>query len=104
MRRLWIWLVGAVAFLIVAAVAASFFIDEPLRRYVERQMNARLQGYTVRIGALDVHPLSFSVDVTDVSLTQDAHPDPPVVRIPALSAGVQWRALLSGTIVADALP
>jgi hypothetical protein len=90
-----------VAFLVLAAVAASFFIDEPLRRYVERQVNARLQGYTVRIGALDVHPLSFSVDVTDVSLTQDAHPDPPVVRIPALSAGVQWRALLSGTIVAD---
>jgi hypothetical protein len=101
MRRLWIWLVGAVAFLIVAAVAASFFIDEPLRRYVERRMNAQLQGYTVRIGALDVHPWGFAVDLKDVVIVQNGHPEPPVVRVPALSASVQWRALLSGRVVAD---
>ena len=57
MRRWWVWLAGAVVFLAGAAVVASFFIDEPLRRYLERQMNAHLQGYTVRIGALDFHPL-----------------------------------------------
>jgi Domain of Unknown Function (DUF748) len=101
MRRWWIWLVGAVALLAVAAVVVSFFIDEPLRRYVERQMNAHLQGYTVRIGALDFHPFGFSVDLKDVIIVQDAHPDPPVVRAPALSASVQWRALLSGRVVSD---
>jgi Domain of Unknown Function (DUF748) len=101
MRRWWIWLVGAVGLLVVATVVVSLFIDEPLRRYVERQMNARLQGYTVRIGALDSHPLGFSVDLEDVVIVQDAHPDPPVVRIPALSAGMQWRALLSDRVVAD---
>jgi Domain of Unknown Function (DUF748) len=101
MRRWWIWLVGAVGFLAVAAVIGSFFIDEPLRRYVEQQMNARLQGYTVRIVALDFHPFSFSVDLEDVVIVQEAHPDPPVVRVPELSASVQWRALLSGRVVAD---
>src|SRR5918992_5961793 len=101
MRRWWIWVAGAVALLVMAAVVGSFFIDEPLRRYIERQMNARLQGYTVRIGALDFHPLGFSVDVKDVSLTQDAHPDPPVARVPELSASVQWRALLRAGGVAD---
>jgi Domain of Unknown Function (DUF748) len=101
MRRWWIWLVGAVALLAVAVVAVSFFIDEPLRRYVERQMNARLQGYTVRIGALDFHPLGFSVHLKDVILAQDAHPDPPVVRVPELSASIQWRALLRARVVAD---
>jgi hypothetical protein len=101
MRRWWIWLAGAVAFVVVAAVAASFFIDEPLRRYVERRMNAQLQGYTVRIGALDLHPWGFAVDLKDVVIVQDGHPDPPVVRVPELSASVQWRALLSGTVVAD---
>jgi peptidoglycan/LPS O-acetylase OafA/YrhL len=60
MRRWWIWGAGAVALVIVAAVVASFFVDEPLRRYLERQLNARLQGYTVRIGALDFHPFGFS--------------------------------------------
>ena len=103
MRRWWIWVAGAVAGVVVAAVVASFFIDEPLRRYVERQMNARLQGYTVRIGALDFHPFGFAVDLKDVTVTQDAHPDPPVARVSALSASVQWRALLHARVVADLL-
>src|SRR5919109_952609 len=101
MRRWWVWLVGAVVLLAVATVTVSFFIDEPLRRYVERQINARLQGYTVHIGALDLHPLSFSVDLKDVAVVQDAHPDPPIVHVPELRSGVQWRALLSGRVVAD---
>ena len=101
MRRWGSWLVGAVGLLLAAAVIGSFFIDEPLRQYVERQMNARLQGYTVHIGALDVHPFSFSVDLKEVVIGQDAHPDPPIVRVPELSASVQWRALLSGQVVAD---
>ena len=101
MRRWWIWGAGAVALVAVAAVVASFFVDEPLRRYLERQLNARLQGYTVRIGALDFHPFGFSIDLEDVSLTQDAHPDPPVARVPQLSASVQWRALLRARVVAD---
>ena len=101
MRRWWIWLVGVVGLVVVAAVVVSFFIDEPLRRYVERQMNAQLQGYTVRIGALDFHPLGFSVDLKDIVIVQDGHPDPPVVHVPALSASVHWRALLRGRAVSD---
>jgi Domain of Unknown Function (DUF748) len=101
MQKLWIWLAGAVVVLVGAAIAVSFVIDDPLRRYIERQMNARLQGYTVRIGALDFHPFGFSVDLEDVSITQDAHPDPPVVFVPQLSASVQWRALLRARVVAD---
>jgi uncharacterized protein involved in outer membrane biogenesis len=101
MRRWWIWLVGAVGLLLVAAVIGSLFIDEPLRRYVERQMNAQLQGYTVHIGALDVHPFSFSADLKEVVIRQDAHPDPPIMHVPELRASVQWRALLSRRVVAD---
>jgi uncharacterized protein involved in outer membrane biogenesis len=94
MRRRWMWLVGVVALLAVAAVVVSFFIDESLRRYIEQQMNAQLQGYTVRIGALDFHPFSLSVDLNDIIIVQDGHLDPPVVCVPELSASVQWRALL----------
>jgi Domain of Unknown Function (DUF748) len=92
---------GAVALLAVAAVAVSFVLGEPLRRYAEQHMNARLQGYTVRIGALDVHPFGLSLDVQDVVLVQQAQSDPPVLRLPKLSAKVQGRALLAARVVAD---
>jgi hypothetical protein len=101
MRRWWVWLVGAVAVLAVALVVGSFFIDEPLRRYLERRVNTQLQGYSVHIGALDVHPFSLSVDIKDLLITQDAHPEPPIIRVPDLTAGVQGRALLSRQVVAD---
>jgi hypothetical protein len=101
MRRWWVCLAGAVALLAVAAVVVSFFLAEPLRRYAEQQMNARLQGYTVRIGALDFHPFGLSMDVRDVVIVQQTHPDPPVLRLPKLIASVQGRALLSAHVVAD---
>jgi hypothetical protein len=101
MRRWWIWLGGAVALLAGAAVAAGFWLDEPLRRYVERHMNASLLGYTVRIGALDVRPFTLAIDVQDLVITQQTSPDPPVLRLPKLSARVQGRALLSARVVAD---
>jgi hypothetical protein len=95
------WAGAIVLAIVVLAVVASFFIDEPLRRHVEYQMNQRLDGYTVRIGRLDFHPLGFSIDFEDLLLTQNAHPDPPVSRIGRITAGVHWRALIRGRLVAD---
>jgi hypothetical protein len=96
-----VWFVGAVALLMGAAVMVSFVLDEPLRRYAERHLNARLQGYTVRIGALDVHPFGLSLDVQDVVIAQQSHPEPPALRLPKLRARVQGRALLAARVVAD---
>jgi Domain of Unknown Function (DUF748) len=101
MRRWWMWLAGAAALLVMAAVVVSCFLDEPLRRYLERHMNARLQGYTVRVGALDVQPFGLSVAVQDVVLAQQSRPDPPALRLPKLSARLHGRALLSARVVAD---
>jgi hypothetical protein len=103
MRRRWQWALGIVAVVVALAVVVSFFLDEPLRRLVERRMNERLKGYTAHIGQLDFHPLGFSVDFYDVVVTQNAHPDPPVVRVKRLSASVEWKALLRGGVVADFL-
>lgn len=99
MRKRWLWLLGIVAGLIIVLIAASFFIDEPLRRYAEEAINARLEGYTVRVGNLDLHPWRFAVDVSEVTITQDANPEPPIVHVPRLQAGLHWRALLSGRAV-----
>jgi len=81
----------------------AFFVDEPMRRVAEREMNARLKGYSARIGRLDFHPLGFGVDFYDVVLIQNAHPDPAVMRIHRLSASVQWSALVQRRVVADFL-
>jgi hypothetical protein len=64
-------------------------------------LNERLQGYTARLGAAHFSLLGFSVELKDLVIKQEANPDPPVATIPKLTASVQWRALLSGRVVAD---
>src|SRR6185436_3806264 len=100
-RRIGLWVAGCLVALVVLAIVASFFIDEPLRRSMEREVNRRLNGYSASIGKLDFHPLGFSLDLYDLVVTQNAHPDPPVARIPRLTASVEWRALLHRRLVAD---
>jgi hypothetical protein len=100
-RRRWKWLLGALAVVLAIAYVIAFLIDEPLRRMTERQMNARMKGYTARIGRLNFHPIGFAVDLHDLVFVQDAHPDPPVLRVPQLTASVQWGALVHRRVVAD---
>ena len=100
------WLVAVAALLVllvVASVVALFFIDEPLRRYTEAKMNASLTGYTARIGKLHFGPTNFSMDLHDVVIFQNEHPDPPVANFQRIYASVHWRALLHGRIVGDVL-
>jgi uncharacterized protein DUF748 len=103
MRKPWIWVIGIIAGLIIVVVALAFVMDEPVRRYVEQTLNSRIEGYTIRLGKLDIHPLSFSVELYDVTIMQDANPEPPIVHVPRLEASVQWRALLDARVVGDVL-
>jgi len=100
-RRHWVVISAPIAIMLVVAYAVAFLSDEPLRQYTEAKMNRALKGHTARIKTLDFHPLGFSLDLRDVAITQDAHPDPAVLQIERLSASVHWRALLSGRLVAD---
>ena len=103
-RRRWILAaVALVALAGLASVTALFFIDEPLRRYTEAKMNARLKGYTATIKALHFSPINFSLELRDTVIVQDEHPDPPVANIGRLYASVHWKALLSGRVVGDIL-
>ena len=100
-RRHWMAIGIPIAVILILAYVIAFAIDEPLRRYTEAKMNHALKGYTARIGKLDFHPVGFSLTLRDVAVTQDEHPDPPILRIERLSASVHWRALLSGKVVGD---
>jgi hypothetical protein len=95
------WTLGTLAAGILLAVLLSFFVNEPLRRYVEGQMNARLTGYRVSIGGLSFHPVGLSLTLSDLVFVQDANPDPPVASIPRLDASLQWKALLSAKLVGN---
>ena len=93
----------SIAAVVLLAAAVAHLLDAPLRARLEARINANLEGYTVRLGAVDFHPLTFSLELIDAELTQDAHPDPPVAHLPRFTASVHWRALLSGRLVGDVI-
>ena len=93
----------AAASLLVLALAVSFAGDEPLRRTIEKNMNGKLKGYTASVGHAHLSPFGLSVTLKDVSVTQAANPDPPVMALPLLKASVHWRELLTLHLVADFL-
>ena len=101
MRARWRWIVGGVVVAVLLLFVAPPLIGRQLRGTVEGRMNAALTGYHVRLGAVDVHPIGFGVDLRDMVVVQDAHPDPPVADIPKFALSVNWKALVFGGVVAD---
>jgi hypothetical protein len=95
------FILGGLLVLVALVVIGSFFVDEPMRRYVEGQMNRRLTGYTAHIDRLSFHPIGASLTLHNLVMIQDAHPDPPVLLIERLDASVQWKALVFGRVVAN---
>jgi hypothetical protein len=86
------------AVVLVTVIIAAFVADEPLRRYVEGEANSALPGYRVTVGGLDLHPLTLSVDLHDIVVRQDIHPDPALLSIPRVTAAAQFAPLFSGEI------
>jgi Domain of Unknown Function (DUF748) len=101
MSARWRWPIIGFSIVIVLAIVGSFLVDEPLRRTAERKLNEQLTGYTVRIEKLRFNPVGLSVQLDEVVVVQEAHPDPPVLRIPRLQASVQWRELIRAKVVGD---
>ena len=91
----------ALLVIVVVVYSAAYLLDEPLRRYVEREVNHRLTGYTVAIPKLSLHPHTVSFDLLGVTIAQDANPRVPVADIQRLNTTIHWRALLHRRVVAD---
>ena len=79
LRRRWTWILGSIAAVILIIATLSYFISsEALRRYMEQRMNRQLKEYTVHVGRAYFHPIDFSLDLEDLTLIQNANPDPPL--------------------------
>ncbi|HET7876722.1 MAG TPA: hypothetical protein VFN71_14460, partial [Methylomirabilota bacterium] len=77
----WRWIGGILVVVIALAYTTAYLTDEPLRRYVERQVNGRLTGYHVTIQRLSVHPHSLSFDLENTTIIQNAHPEKPIADL-----------------------
>ena len=97
---LWVLLAASLA-LLVLLVASHF--DEYLRRTIEAKVNQRLKGYTVSIGHAHLSPLGLALTLERLVIVQQANPRPPVADLPRLTASVEWREILRGHLVADAV-
>lgn len=90
----------AVGLLIALLLGTSWLIEHPLRTTLVDRSNRSLTGYRIELQGVDVHPLSFSMDLNGLRLIRDDLPSPPLLTIPSLSAGIHWKALLHGRVVA----
>jgi hypothetical protein len=93
----------AVGVLLLLMFAATFLGDEPLRRSLEKRMNASLHGYQAKVGHAHLNLFGLSITLRDVSVRQDANPEPPVLAVPHMKASVHWKELLTLHLVADFL-
>jgi hypothetical protein len=94
------WGIGVPVALGFLLYVAFFFLDEPLRALLEKRMNGHLVGYSVRLPGLHLNPIGLSLTLKGLTVLQQAHPDPPIVRFPVLKASVLWSEVLSGKLVA----
>ena len=99
-KLLWVVLVASLA-LLVFFIARHF--DEYLRRTLEAKINQRLKGYTVTIGHAHLSPFGLSLTLEQLLIRQQGNPKPPVADLPRLTASVEWREILRGHLVADAV-
>ncbi len=94
------WGAGIVVTLLIVLFIASYFLDEPLRRSMENKMNSNLKGYSVRLPKLHFQLVGFSMTLKGLTVSQKAHPDPPIAYFPVLRASIVWHEILSGKLVA----
>src|SRR5262249_6858067 len=95
--------IAVILLIVIATVAAvlGYFIDEPMRQRLEITLNQPMKGYSGKLPGRDFPPIGVSLTLRGLTVSQNAHPEPPVIVIDTLDAGVHWRALLHLRLVAD---
>ncbi len=92
---------AALAALLLVLFVASYVLDEPLRGSIERRINDRLKGYSVRLPELHFQLVGGTMTLKELTVFQQENPEPPIARFPVLRFGVHWGDLLYGRLVAE---
>ena len=100
LSRWTLWTAAVVAALLVLVWVLSYALERPLTNYMQRAVNQRLKGYTASVRRAHFNPFALSMNLWDVWLVQNAHPDPPIARFPLIWADLEWTSLLHGRVVA----
>lgn len=102
-RKLFLWIAGVLAALIVALFIVSFFLDGIIRARTQTAMNRKLKGYHVTLARAHLQLLGGLLTLNGLKIIQLAHPNPAVADFPMMRFRIQWTELLSRRVVADVL-
>jgi hypothetical protein len=100
MKLLLKWLPLTAVTLILAAVAGLWIVNRELPAFIERELNAIVEGYHFTVGQATFSPI-LSLEIQQLTMIQIDHPDPPVAEIPLWRLSIQWSQIFSGVLVSD---
>ena len=92
---------GIALLLIGLVLSADYLCDEPLRRWLVKEGNRRLTGYTVVLPNVDFSPSTLRLELDGLQIFQQRHPERAVASGHQIVISVEWRSLLRGRVVAD---
>lgn len=98
MRRRWIIVSVILGVSILAVFIITFLINEPVRKYAEREATERLPDYEITIGKVGLQPFRLGIDLQNVVVRLRGNPEPPLAEIPDVKAKVRILPLLARTI------
>lgn len=94
------WLALTVGVLLLLTVAGLWIVNRELPTFIERQLNAHVDGYRFTVGQANFSPI-LSLEIRQLTMIQLDHPDPPVAEIPLWRLSIQWSQMFSGVLVSD---
>ncbi|HEV8329010.1 MAG TPA: DUF748 domain-containing protein [Nitrospiraceae bacterium] len=94
------WWALTVVVLILLAVGGLFIVNRELPAFIERQLNAHVEGYRFTVGHATLSP-NLSLEIRQLTMIQLEYPDPPVAEIPRWRLSIQWSQIFSGVLVSD---
>ena len=101
LRKALLWAGVGLFVLALLLVLAGALLQGRLREYAEQQLNAKVPSYRFELGGLRLHPLRLGVELTNLTVRQRDHPEPPIAQVGSWTARLQWSAILHGAIVSD---